>query len=345
MPNNQSYDYDTALVVGRWQLPHLGHDSLFQHALQIAPQVIVVIGSAFRSRDSRQPFTAEEREDMIARSLAPAQQKRVIFLPVRDYYDDERWNAAVKRGVAAHTKPGDKIAVVGYHKDQTSYYLDQFPGWSKVQVTPQHNINATALRDMYFGGDDLSATFAVLRRYVKPEVCDYLLAWSKLPVYADLVRETAAIVAYRKRWTQTWYMTADALVRVNDHVLLVQRGGEIGRDLWAIPGGFVEPGEMFLPAALRELKEETGFAPLSTNIRAALKSAAVFEHPLRSPRGRIVTQAFYFAFGAGALPEVKANDDAKAVRWVPIAELPNYEQQLFEDHAAILDHFIGLFPA
>jgi hypothetical protein len=31
-------------------------------------------------------------------------------------------------------------------------------------------------------------------------------------------------------------------------------------------------------------------------------------------------------------------------RWVPVAELPQYEEQLFEDHACILDLFLGLFP-
>jgi len=44
------------------------------------------------------------------------------------------------------------------------------------------------------------------------------------------------------------------------------------------------------------------------------------------------------------LPEVEGRDDAARARWVPIAELPQLEEQLFEDHACILDHFQGLFP-
>ena len=68
------------------------------------------------------------------------------------------------------------------------------------------------------------------------------------------------------------------------------------------------------------------------------------DHPLRSPRARIVTRAFYFDLGPIPLPEVLGADDAQQARWVPISELPALEDQLFEDHGCILDHFVGLYP-
>ncbi len=43
-------------------------------------------------------------------------------------------------------------------------------------------------------------------------------------------------------------------------------------------------------------------------------------------------------------PDVQGSDDAKLAKWVPIAQLPSLESQLFEDHACILDHFLGLYP-
>lgn len=337
-------EHNVAVVVGRWQLPHIGHDTLFQEAFRVADRVIVVIGSAFRSRDTRQPFSADERMDMLLATFTQEQRDRVVFLPVRDYYNDERWDRAVAAGVQRLTEHSDRIALVGYKKDHTTYYLERFPSWRTVQVEPTTDIDATSLRNMFFGATDLGATFSVLSRHMKPGALEYLRAWSHLPQYEALKREHAAVLQARKDYPQTWSMAADALVRIADHVLLVQRGGAIGHDLWAVPGGFVEPHELFLPAALRELREETHFPLPDARMRQALKEVETFGHPLRSPRGRIVSQAHYFAFGDGNLPEVRPGDDAKAAKWFHISELPSLEDKLFEDHGPMLDRFVGLFP-
>jgi bifunctional NMN adenylyltransferase/nudix hydrolase len=41
-------------------------------------------------------------------------------------------------------------------------------------------------------------------------------------------------------------------------------------------------------------------------------------------------------------PEVRADDDAASVRWLPIADLAAMEDRFFDDHFHMLDHFIGL---
>lgn len=335
--------FGTAVVIGRWQLPHHGHAGLFSRGLQIAERLVVVIGSSFRSRDTRQPFNAQERQEMVLRSISPADRGRVVFVLVRDYYDDERWNAVVRKRVAGIVSRTEKVALVGFKKDQTGYYQDHFSGWSFVNVPPVVKIDATSLRNAFFGSTDMAAKLDVLRPYVSAGVLEYLQAWANLPACAHLVKEQASVIEYRKRWSAPWYLTADSLVRIGDHVLLIQRGGEVGHGLWALPGGFVNPNEMFYPAALRELEEETNFSRLPSTMKAALKASATFEHPLRSPRGRLVTNAFYFAFADGSRDEMRASDDAIDARWFHVAELAALEDQLFEDHASMLDHFLGIF--
>jgi bifunctional NMN adenylyltransferase/nudix hydrolase len=333
----------TAVLIGRWQIFHKGHQTLLDAALQNAADIIVVIGSAHRSRDARNPFNWQERQAMIQAGLSDTDLHRVQFLPVRDYFDDERWNAAVRAGVHELTGGKGAITLVGFKKDHTSYYQDNFPGWARMQVSPQYETDATGLRNVFFEGADPDARMAVLQPFVSPPVLAYLQAWSRLPVFAERVQEHQAVIAYRKKWTADAYLTADSVLVAASHVLLVRRGGAMGYGQWALPGGFVESGERFYDAALRELREETGFVTLASTMRHALQSGQTFDHPLRSPRARLVTMAFHFDLGNIRLPEVQGADDALEAKWVPLSELPNFEGLLFEDHAAILDHFVGMY--
>jgi len=335
---------DVAVIIGRWQILQRGHVSLLRAALAAAPRVVIVIGSSFRARDPRNPFTWQERQQQFEAVLTPDERARVSFLPVRDYFDDERWGEAVRDGVARLTSHGDQITLVGYKKDQTSSYLDSFPGWSLLEIEPQYDISSTDLREIYFELADHAAALTAIGNYVEPGVKAYLEAWLHLPAYRKMATEHKAIVAYKKKWGARVSITADCVVTANGHVLLIKRGGDIGNGLWALPGGFVDPHERFYTAAVRELDEETGFKALPSRMKKALRGEAVFDHPLRSARGRIVTMAFHFDLGDTHLPDVRGADDAKEARWVPIKELLAMEEQIFEDHAVILDHFLRLWP-
>lgn len=334
-----------AVVIGRFQILQRGHGTLLQAALALAPRVLVVIGSAFRARDAHNPFTWEERKQQFEAVLSAADRQRVEFLPVRDYFDDQRWGEAVRIGLERIAGRGAKVTLVGFKKDRTSGYLDAFPGWLVHEVEPQVDISASDLRRVYFETANMSAALTVIGNYVETGVRDYLEAWAQLPAYRQCQAEHRAVAEYRAKYTAPFYLTSDSVVTARGHVLLIKRGGTIGHGLWALPGGFVEPWERFYPAAVRELAEETGYKPHPSHLRAALKSSAVFDHPARSPRGRIITNAFHFELGDVDLPDVVGSDDAKLAKWVPIAQLPSLESQLFEDHACILDHFVGLYPA
>lgn len=329
-----------AVIIGRWQIFHKGHETLLRAALVSAEHVIVVIGSAYCARDVRNPFNWQERETMIRSSLTSDELTRVKFLKIRDFYNDEHWNAAVLDGVHQLTGAG-ATTLVGFMKDHTGYYQSNFPAWSRQEVCQAVDIDATSLRQVFFEGKDPDARIEVLRPYVSTPVLNYLQAWACLPVYGERVKEHLAVAAYRKRWNADVYLTADAVLCAAGHVLLVRRGGEIGHGLWAIPGGFLNPGERFYTGALRELQEETGFQTLESTMKAAFKGSQVFDHPARSARGRLITNAFFFDLGHVRLPEIKGADDALEAKWVPIDDLPNYESVLFEDHATILSAFLG----
>lgn len=341
-PSSPSREADIAVLIGRFSLVHRGHEALLQAALGAASMVVVVLGSAHRARDLHHPFDWQERRAMLLAALDEDQRARVRVVPLRDRDDDQRWADEVERAVRAAAGDG-RTLLMGWEPHLGAFHQRRFARWTPRPVPREGELGASALREVFFGAEDPRAALAVLQPHLSEPVRHYLQAWSLLPAYAERVAEHRAVAAYRARWGPGPHLTADALVQVGDRVLLVQRGGDIGRGLWALPGGFMEPGERWLDAALRELREETRLPLSEPQLRTALAGSAVFDDPRRSARGRLVTQAFHFRFDdLHELPEVTGADDAREARWVALDELPALEDRLFEDHFLILDRFLSL---
>jgi bifunctional NMN adenylyltransferase/nudix hydrolase len=347
--------HDAAVYIGRFQPFHLGHAALLQQALSLAPRCVLVIGSAHQARTPKNPFTWQERAEMIRLGVPEADRARLHFVPVRDYYNEERWTTAVRHGVLASIEPvagrSASIALVGHFKDATSDYLRAFPGWALVEAQRSHPVDASSLRDAYFGcaGGNLDATLAALVGQAPQSTLDFLRAWGALPQFAAIAEEWDMLRSYREAWATAPYppvfVTVDAVVHCAGHVLLVRRGQAPGKGLYAVPGGFVEQRETVYQSAVRELREETALGLLEMSLRQHLKAVAVFDHPDRSQRGRTITHAHFFDLGERALPEVQAGDDAAAAEWVPVSELAAMEDRFLDDHFHMLDHFLGLTSA
>ena len=106
-------------------------------------------------------------------------------------------------------------------------------------------------------------------------------------------------------------------------VLLVQRGGEPYKGMWAFPGGFLQNTETAEQGALRELREETNLRPSSPIV-----PVGIFSDVDRDPRERVITIAWYTLVKPS---EVKGGDDAAEASWFPVDDLP----PLAFDHAKI----------
>ena len=346
MPSNDKQQL--AVLIGRFQPFHQGHAALLKQALEAAPRVVVVIGSAFQARTPKNPFTWQERADMIRQTLSAADQERTTFLPIRDYYDEEKWLQAVRTGVEALSGQRASICLIGHFKDATSDYLAHFEGWKLISVDRLSPIDASQIRDAYLGSqpDELAANLAALSDVAPPATQDFLRTWAKSSYYPALCQEWRMLKKYKEAWSAAPYppvfVTVDAVVRCANKVLLIKRGQPPGVGLHAVPGGFIEKRETAYQSAIRELREETRLDLPPATLKAALKGSAVFDHPDRSQRGRTITHAFYFDLGEGGPPEVQADDDAQSADWIDIDLIPTMEDQFHDDHFHMLDHFLGL---
>ena len=108
-------------------------------------------------------------------------------------------------------------------------------------------------------------------------------------------------------------------------VLLIRRGIEPFKGRWAIPGGFLEPGESVEAAARRELEEETGLK------NVFLEQLYTFGDPDRDPREYVVSIAHYALVNLRD-HKIQAATDADEAAWFSTDDIPS----LAFDHQEIL---------
>jgi 8-oxo-dGTP diphosphatase len=113
------------------------------------------------------------------------------------------------------------------------------------------------------------------------------------------------------------------------NVLLVRRGEEPFKGMWAIPGGFKRPEETLDKAARRELSEETG-----VDVPSLLTQFGAYGDPGRDPRMNVVTVAYLAVLrDVGA---IVAGTDAAHAGLVPAAEVVKEKVELGFDHVRIV---------
>jgi bifunctional NMN adenylyltransferase/nudix hydrolase len=347
-PSSIASGRHVAIVVGCFQPVHNGHLALLRHALMQAPLCVVVIGSAFQARSPTHPFTWHERAQMILAAVEPADRQRLRITPVRDHFLDERWATAVREAVdlTAGT-PGARL-LVGHRGIGSNDYLHQFADWSWCDAPWDAGTSAAAVRDTLFGqeGVDPESGLRDVSQQAPDSTVDFLRKWIRQPAFDQLKPEWQMLKDYQASWAVAPYppilFTVDCVVRCGSSVLLIRRAHAPGKGLLGVPGGFMEPNESARQTGLRELEEETHLDVPAATLRACLKDAALFDRPGRSGRGRTVTHVHYFDLGDRSLPAVRADDDAEAVEWTPIAKLPKLEGQFMDDHFQMLDHFLDL---
>ncbi len=85
-----------ALYMGRFQPYHLGHHEVIKQIASEADEVIICIGSAQRSHELENPFTAGERYLMISKSLREEGISNFYIVPILDVNRNAVWVSHVE---------------------------------------------------------------------------------------------------------------------------------------------------------------------------------------------------------------------------------------------------------
>lgn len=335
--------YDAIIFIGRFQPIHNAHVEIIRKASELTDKVIVVVGSANQPRTFKNPFSYEERENLIQETLMTLETELIVEPNYDTIYNDDAWAVRVQNIVAKHTTEDSKVAIIGHKKDVTSFYLDMFPQWELIEVDLIEELSASQIRQLYFR-EDYNPNF--IRSVVHQNVLEYLNKFAKTEEYKQILQEIEFVEKYKSQYASFPYpptfVTVDAVVVQSGHILMIRRRAEPGRGLLALPGGFLDAyGDRTLEdAMLRELREETGLKVPAPVLRGNIVETKVFDAIERSTRGRTITHAFLIKLPNGELPRIKAGSDASSAKWIPISQVNPSE--CYEDHCEIINYFTGV---
>jgi bifunctional NMN adenylyltransferase/nudix hydrolase len=304
--------------------------------------IVILLGSSFQPRTYKNPFTETERITLLKQTIKLNFGINCFIVPIRDtIYNDQAWAGSVHKIVNEYIN-SPNIGIIGHEKDESSYYLKLFPQWTFEPVELLEPLHAASIRELYFQKD---ANMNFIKGVVPAEVLNFLNQFKNTTEYQDIIKEKEFIEAYKSQYASLPYspifVTADACVIQSGHVLMVKRRAMPGKNLMALPGGYVNANsdKSVKDAAIRELREETSIKVPEPVLRGSIVKSKVFDAIGRSQRGRIITHCFMIQLPTGPLPKVKGGDDAYRAKWVPIGGIN--PEECFEDHYELILWAIG----
>jgi 8-oxo-dGTP pyrophosphatase MutT (NUDIX family) len=89
----------------------------------------------------------------------------------------------------------------------------------------------------------------------------------------------------------------------------------VGRTLWALPKGAIEPGESYEEAAIREIREETGMEGAADRFLGAIE----YSFYSRTDQRRIHKVVHFFLVRAVGGDTSRHDHEVGEARWLPLA--------------------------
>lgn len=364
-PRTTHYTYDAGLMLGRFELVTEGHLAGVMAMAATSRLGVVGTGSVNQSRDTRNPWTFEERREMWEAAIPLEILPRIRFFGQEDLGNRLRWASAVEhrmtRILSEERIDADRAAIglFGHRKDATTFYLDDFPAYILEQLPNVEGINASDLRETYFRMADFEEWAHSAAGRVPAGVVDWLRGFRRDPAYARLAEEASRLDAMLAPWARRTeqdgsgppqdviFTDAAAVVVQGNRVLMTRRPSFPGKDLWELPSGRLEMREEPMAAAMRLVGARTGLDVSATQLRKAYRDTWMRTDPYRTTRGREILMPSVFLLTptprgrdaeerrrSMALPRVKAGGD---VRFFTFDEIRRMRPEIYADHAIVID--------
>ena len=148
-----------ALFIGRFQPFHNAHLLDVKRILKGADEIIIAVGSSQEKNTLENPFSYNERKQMIQNVLKKDKIKNFKIYPVPDLYNDKKWIEYIKKNLpkADFFYSGNEWTLKCFKKFDSKV--------KKIKLIK--GINSTIIRDKIIKGEDW-------KNLVPKEVAEYI---------------------------------------------------------------------------------------------------------------------------------------------------------------------------
>lgn len=148
--------YDLAFLCGRFQLAHLGHQSLIDTALRMCDRILIFVGSAQEYGTERNPFDIETRIRML-KEIYPQDNVIVKPLPDLSHEDDisPEWGKYVIEKIKLKVYKIPEMMIYGNDESRSGWFDPEDIKDMTEIIVPRSRlpISATMLRNAMIEDD------------------------------------------------------------------------------------------------------------------------------------------------------------------------------------------------
>ena len=136
------------LLVGRFQPFHLGHLDAVLFGLSRTENLFIGVGSSNKFNEKKNPFSAEERKDMIISSIESSLIGRIKIFEIPDVDNHEKWTFEIDKTVPKYD--------VVFTNDEFTKTLFEKRGMNVIPVVlkDREKFSGTNIRKLILDGKD-----------------------------------------------------------------------------------------------------------------------------------------------------------------------------------------------
>jgi cytidyltransferase-like protein len=148
--------YKTGLIVGRFQVFHLGHEQMIRKSIETCDKTLVFIGSSQESLTQKNPFSYDFRKEIISEIFSDEITSGIMKIcPLQDIGvgNNGSWGNYVFSSAKKELGYYPDLLVSGKENRRVNWFEDEDIKISELYIPKSVDISATKIRESIVNGD------------------------------------------------------------------------------------------------------------------------------------------------------------------------------------------------